>query len=107
MKEGIICLLSIVLIFMGVAIHKRNVEIKALEKAAEIRSSPYYDEFVYIDQLGCLHTNKACYNLFDNYAVKMVEKTDTTLRDQYEYVCIQCYNPADMEVPKGHIFGKK
>lgn len=90
MKNITIAFLCLVIVLMGAS---SIIEKKEQKEKREREMAPQIDENVYIDTLRCMHTDKNCIHLFENYAVKIIKKKDAKLSEKYDYVCIDCYNP--------------
>lgn len=94
MKNIIIAFLCMIIVLMGFS---AMMEKKEQKEKQEREAAPQMDENVYIDHLRCLHTDKGCINLFENYAVKIEKKNDPELSYKYDYVCADCYDPEHMK----------
>lgn len=97
MKNIIIAFLCMVIALMGFS---SMIEKKEQREKREREAAPQMDENVYIDHMRCLHTDKSCINLFENYAVKIEKKNDPSLSQKYDYVCVDCYAPEHMKSTK-------
>jgi hypothetical protein len=94
MKNIIIAFLCVIIVLMGFA---AMIEKKEQKEKRERETAPQMDKNVYIDHMRCLHTDKYCIMLFENYAVKIEKKNDPELSHKYDYVCMECYDAEHMK----------
>lgn len=94
MKNIIIAILCIVIVILGSALIDEK---RGDKERRENLPARHEDENVYIDKESCIHTDKNCFHLYENYAVRVVKKTDPYLDNRYLYVCVECYDPESIE----------